>query len=222
MPNSRSVADAGKLHDPATLRAQAERMLNDPKAERFITDFTDQWLDLRELDLTSPDKKLYPEFHPILRDAMPAETRAFFRELLVHNLPVRNVVHADFAMLNQRLAELYGIKDVSGCEVRKVSLPAGCERGGLLTQAAVLKVTANGTTTSPVKRGAWVMRKILGQPPQPPPPLVPAVEPDISGVTTIRAQLEKHRSDPVCAGLPRQDRSRRPRAGELRCHRWMA
>ncbi|TCO86863.1 cytochrome c [Chthoniobacter flavus] len=194
------LADAGKLHDPATLRAQAERMLNDPKAERFITDFTDQWLDLRELDLTSPDKKLYPEFHPILRDAMPAETRAFFRELLVHNLPVRNVVHADFAMLNQRLAELYGIKDVSGCEVRKVSLPAGCERGGLLTQAAVLKVTANGTTTSPVKRGAWVMRKILGQPPQPPPPLVPAVEPDISGVTTIRAQLEKHRSDPVCAG----------------------
>src|SRR6185312_14587391 len=94
------LADAGKLHAPAILRAQAERMLNDPKAERFVTDFTDQWLDLRELDLTSPDKKLYPEFHPILRDAMPAETRAFFRELLAHNLPVRDVVHADFAMLN--------------------------------------------------------------------------------------------------------------------------
>lgn len=194
------LADAGQLHVPTTLRAQAERMLNDPKAERFIADFTDQWLDLRDLDLTSPDKKLYPEFHPILRDAMPAETRAFFRELLVHNLPVRDVVHADFAMLNQRLAELYSIKGVSGCEMRKVALADGAERGGLLTQAAVLKVTANGTTTSPVKRGAWVMRKILGQPPQPPPPTVPAVEPDISGVTTIREQLEKHRSDPACAG----------------------
>jgi mono/diheme cytochrome c family protein len=194
------LADAGKLRDAATLRAQTERMLKDPKAERFIADFTDQWLDLRDMDLTSPDKKLYPEFHPILHDAMPAETRAFFREMLVHNLPVRNVVHSDFAMLNQRLAELYGIDGVSGGTVRKVPLAGGTQRGGLLTQAAVLKVTANGTTTSPVKRGAWVMRKILGQPPQPPPPSVPAVEPDISGVTTIREQLEKHRSDPACAG----------------------
>ncbi|HSI11139.1 MAG TPA: DUF1592 domain-containing protein, partial [Chthoniobacter sp.] len=194
------LADAGKLRDLATLRAQTERMLKDPKADRFVADFTDQWLDLRELDLTSPDKKLYPEFHPILRDAMPAETRAFFREMLTHNLPVRSVVHSDFAMLNQRLAELYGIEGVSGNEVRKVSLGNGSQRGGLLTQAAVLKVTANGTTTSPVKRGAWVMRKIMGLPPQPPPPTVPAVEPDISGITTIREQLEKHRSDPACAG----------------------
>lgn len=194
------LADAGTLHDSATLRAQTERMLKDRKADRFVADFTDQWLDLRELDLTSPDKKLYPEFHPILRDAMPAETRAFFREMLTHNLPVRCVVHSDFAMLNQRLAELYGIEGVSGNEVRKVSLGNGSQRGGLLTQAAVLKVTANGTTTSPVKRGAWVMRKIMGLPPQPPPPTVPAVEPDISGITTIREQLEKHRSDPACAG----------------------
>ena len=194
------IADAGKLREAPTLRGQMERMLKDPKAERFVTDFTDQWLDLRELDLTSPDKKLYPEFHPILRDAMPAETRAFFREMLVHNLPAREVVHADFAMLNQRLAELYGIEGVSGNEVRKVALDKNAPRGGLLTQAAVLKVTANGTTTSPVKRGAWVMRKIMGLPPQPPPPTVPAVEPDISGVTTIREQLEKHRSDPACAG----------------------
>ena len=103
-------------------------------------------------------------------------------------------------MLNQRLADLYGIEGVSGGAIRKVALGVGTQRGGLLTQAAVLKVTANGTTTSPVKRGAWVMRKILGQPPQPPPPSVPAVEPDISGVTTIREQLEKHRADPVCAG----------------------
>jgi hypothetical protein len=210
------LADAGQLGQAANgrglrasatpaqggqaLQAQTERLLNDPKAERFIADFTDQWLDLREIDLTSPDKKLYPEFHPILRDAMPAETRAFFREMLAHDLPVRNVVRCNFAMLNQRLAELYGIAGVSGAGIRRVALAAGAERGGFLTQAAVLKVTANGTNTSPVKRGAWVMRKILGLPPQPPPPNVPAVEPDISGVTTIRAQLKKHRADPVCAG----------------------
>ena len=193
------LAAAGQLHEAATLRAQTERLLNDPKAGRFIADFTNQWLDLRDMDLTSPDKKLYPEFHPILRDAMPEETRAFFREMLVNDLPVRNVVRSDFAMLNQRLADLYGIDGVSGGAIRKVPLTDGTKRGGLLTQAAVLKVTANGTTTSPVKRGAWVMRKILGQPPQPPPPSVPAVEPDISGATTIRAQLEKHRSDHVCA-----------------------
>jgi mono/diheme cytochrome c family protein len=192
-------AAAGHLHNPATLRAETERLLRDPKADRFVADFTNQWLDLRDLDLTSPDKKLYPEFHPILRDAMPEETRAFFREMLVNDLPVRNVVRSKFAMINQRLAELYGIEGVSGSAIRKVALPDDSERGGLLTQAAVLKVTANGTTTSPVKRGAWVMRKILGQPPQPPPPSVPSVEPDISGATTIRAQLEKHRSDHVCA-----------------------
>jgi hypothetical protein len=192
-------AAAGQLHKADTLRAETERLLNDPKAERFVADFTNQWLDLRDMDLTSPDKKLYPEFHPILHDAMPEETRAFFRQMLVDDLPVRTMVRSNFAMINQRLAELYGIDGVSGWKIRKVAVPDGSNRGGLLTQAAVLKVTANGTTTSPVKRGAWVMRKILGEPPQPPPPGVPAVEPDISGATTIRAQLEKHRSDPVCA-----------------------
>jgi hypothetical protein len=193
------LADAGLLRDPATLRAQTERLFRDAKAARFIADFTDQWLDLRDIDLTSPDKKLYPEFREVLRDAMPAETRAFFRELVEQDLPVRNVVQSDFAMLNQRLAELYGIEGVNGAAVRRVPLAKDSHRGGFLTQAAVLKVTSNGTTTSPVRRGAWLLRKIVGQPPQPPPPNVPAVEPDITGATTIRAQLEQHRADASCA-----------------------
>jgi hypothetical protein len=194
-----ALAERGKLHDPAVLRGQVERMLKDPRAERFIVDFTDQWLDLKDIDETTPDKKMYPEFRPILRDAMLAEPRAFFRELLEKDLSATNVIHSDFAMLNQRLADHYRIPGVAGSALRRVTLPAGCGRGGFLTQAAVLKVTANGTVTSPVKRGAWVMRKIVGRPPDPPPGDVPAIEPDVRGTTTIRELLARHRTSPSCA-----------------------
>jgi hypothetical protein len=193
------LAAKKQLHDLKVLREQTERMLKDLKAARFAVDFLDQWLDLRDIDSTSPDRRLYPEFSGFLRDSMLAESRAFFYELLKNDLGIAMVVQSDFAMLNQPLAELYGIPDVAGVAVRSVLLPAGSHRGGLLTQAAVLKVTANGTTTSPVKRGAWVQRKIVGQPPDPPPPDVPAVEPDVRGAVTIREQLAKHRSNAACA-----------------------
>lgn len=201
MPDDQLVALAakGRLHDKTVLGGQVERMLKDPKAERFIEDFTNQWLDLADIDETTPDKKLYPEFRRILHDSMVAETRAFMRELLEKDLSATNVVDSDFAMLNQRLAEHYGIPNVVGSAIRRVPLPAGCGRGGFLTQASVLKVTANGTVTSPVRRGAWVMRKIIGQPPDPPPPNVPAIEPDVRGTTTVREMLAKHRSNAACA-----------------------
>jgi mono/diheme cytochrome c family protein len=194
-----TLAEQGKLHDPGVLRAQTERMLNHPKAERFVTDFLDQWLDLREIDSTSPDRRLYPEFGPYLRDSMLAESRAFFRELLRNDLGAANLVRSDFALLNQKLAEHYGIPGVVGSQFRRVPLPADRHRGGFLTQASVLKVTANGTVTSPVKRGVWVQRKIVGRPPQPPPPDVPAIDPDVRGATTIREQLAKHRLSATCA-----------------------
>ncbi len=194
-----TLAQQGRLHDAGVLRGQVERMLRDPKSERFVRDFLAQWLDLREIDSTCPDRRLYPEFSPYLRDAMLGESWTFFRELLDKDQASRQIVHSDFAMLNQKLAEHYGIGDVVGTQFRKVSLPAGSHRGGFLTQASVLKVTANGTTTSPVKRGAWVQRKIVGQPPDPPPPDVPAVEPDVRGTTTIREQLAKHRANTACA-----------------------
>jgi hypothetical protein len=193
------LAGKGTLKEPATLRDQVERMLRDPRAERFIADFLDQWLDLRDIEFTTPDKKLYPEFDPFLRDSMVGESRAFFRELLQNDLGARNIVASDFLMLNSRLAHHYRIAGVSGAELRKVPVPANSHRGGFLTQASVLRVTANGTVTSPVKRGAWVMKQILGQPPAPPPPDVPAVEPDIRGTVTIREQLAKHRNDATCA-----------------------
>jgi Protein of unknown function (DUF1588)/Protein of unknown function (DUF1585)/Protein of unknown function (DUF1592) len=130
---------------------------------------------------------------------MGDESVAFFQELVRENLGVKNVIHSDFAMLNERLAEHYRIPGVRGVEIRKVMLPANSRRGGLLTQGAVLKVSSNGTSTSPVVRGAYVLARFLGKPPEPPPKSVPAIEPDIRGATTIREQLEKHRADASCA-----------------------
>ncbi|MEI6713217.1 MAG: DUF1592 domain-containing protein [Verrucomicrobiota bacterium] len=195
----RALASKGVLHETSILRAQVERMLADPRSDRFIQDFLDQWLDLRKLDASSPDRRTYPEYRAPLRESMPAETRAFFRELIDKNLSVTNLVASDFVMVNQGLAELYQIPGVTGSAIRRVGLPPGSPRGGFITQASVLKVTANGTTTSPVTRGVWMNERILGNPIPPPPPGVPAVEPDTRGTSTIREQLDKHRSDSACA-----------------------
>ena len=194
-----SAPDAELLQHPRDFNNQVERLLKDPKSQRFIDDFLGQWLKLRSIGANDPDKKLYPEFSPYMQDSMVAETRAYFRELIEKNLDAGALVQSDFAMLNEKLAVHYGITGVSGPAIRRVALPKDCARGGFLTQAAVLKVTANGTTTSPVVRGAFVMARLLGKPPEPPPPNVPAVEPDVQGATTIRELLDKHRADATCA-----------------------
>ncbi|MEZ5299620.1 MAG: DUF1592 domain-containing protein [Verrucomicrobiales bacterium] len=194
------LAAQGKLGDPQVRHAQVERMLRDPKAERFVVNFTGQWLDLRQIEFTTPDKKLFPEFDKLLQESMLGETRGFFRHILENDLSVMNFVDSDFACLNERLADHYGIGGVKGHEeFRIVKLPGDSIRGGVLTQASVLKVTANGTNTSPVLRGVWVLDNLLGQPAPPPPPGVPAVEPDIRGATTLREQLDKHRNVESCA-----------------------
>jgi hypothetical protein len=193
-----AVAAKGELTNPAVLRAQTERMLNDPKAKRLTANFAGQWLDLRQINATSPDPQLYSEFDPVLFWAMPQETELFFEELLAHDRSVTEFTHSDWTFLNERLAQHYGIRDVHGYEMRKVKLAAESHRGGVLTQAAILKVTADGTKTSPVLRGKWVLERILGTPPAPPPPDVPAVEPDIRGATTIRQLLAKHRDTAAC------------------------
>ncbi|MCB1064922.1 MAG: DUF1592 domain-containing protein [Verrucomicrobiae bacterium] len=196
----RSLADEGKLNKAAAINDEVERMLKNPKAKRFIEDFTGQWLNLRDIRATQPDEKLYPEFDDFLLESMVAETRAFFEKMVRENLPVRTLVDSDFVFANRVLADLYDLKGVDGVAIQEVSLPPESKRGGLLTQAAVLKVTANGTTTSPVVRGAWVLDRLLGTPAPPPPPKVPAIEPDTRGATTIRQLLEKHRADAACAG----------------------
>lgn len=196
-----AVAREGKLRDGMVLAAQTERLLKDPKASRFVDDFTDQWLGLRAIDDTSPDSKLYPEYarNDLLKRSSVQETRAFFRRVLDENLSVREFAAANWTFANESLAKHYGVPGVTGLALQKVSLPADSAYGGLWTQPAVLKVTANGTYTSPVKRGVWVAERLLGTPIPPPPPNTPAVEPDIRGAKTLREQLALHSSQGSCA-----------------------
>ncbi len=199
-PNANpSLARRASLSDPEVLRQQVERLLAHPKAATFTENFVGQWLGLREIDATEPSHLVYPEFDHLLKVSMIRETELFFDEVLKHDLPVTNFVASDFTLLNGRLGKHYGIPGVVGWEFHKTPLPADSHRGGVMTMASVLKVTANGTTTSPVMRGAWVLDRILGTPPPPPPGDVAAIDPDIRGATTIREQLAKHRTDPACA-----------------------
>ena len=220
----RAFAAKGELRQPAVLRAQTERLLADPRSRRFVDAFLDYWLDLRKSDATSPDAGLYPDYYldDLLVESALEETQRFFAEMVKANLPARNLVASDFVMINERLAAHYGLPTnakvvdhtaeaepagdaakstppVDGVAIRKVKLPPESPRGGLMTQASVLKITANGTTTSPVLRGAWIMERILGKAPPPPPAAVPAIEPDTRGATTIREQLAKHSSQESCA-----------------------
>jgi hypothetical protein len=193
-----TLAEQQKLNQPDVLHQQVERMLVDPKSAAFAENFVGQWLGLREIDATEPSHILYPEFDHLLKVSMLRETELFFDEVLKHDLSLVNFVASDFTMLNGRLAKHYGIPGIDGWEFHKVPLPVESHRGGLLTMASILKVTANGTTTSPVLRGTWVLDRVLGAASPPPPDNVEALDPDIRGATTIREQLAKHRTVESC------------------------
>jgi len=196
----RSRAAQGELHRPEVLRAEAERLLSDPKSRRFVDAFLDYWIDLRKMEDSTPSTTLYNDYYldDALAEAALAESQLYFAEMVQRDLPARGIVDSDFTFLNERLATHYGIPGVTGIAMRRVQLPPDSPRGGFMTQASVLKVTANGTTTSPVLRGKWIMERILGYEIPPPPP-VAAVEPDIRGAVTIRQQLAKHRDNTSCA-----------------------
>jgi len=198
------LAASGKLHRSDELARQVNRMLDDPRSKRFIESFCGQWLDLRRISVTQPDEVLYPEYDELLLASMVKETEAYFAELIREDCGVAYLVDSDFAMVNERLARLYDIPGVQGVRIRRVALPTDSSRGGLLTQASILKVTANGTTTSPVTRGAWILDRLYGTPAALPPANVPAVEPDLRGTTTIRQQLQQHRNDESCATCHRR------------------
>ncbi|MBI1314768.1 DUF1592 domain-containing protein [bacterium] len=194
------LAQRQQLTQQEVLRVQVDRMLDDPRAAAFHHNFVGQWLSLRDIDFTRPSGLLYPEFDDMLKASMVREAELFFAELLKEDLSVTNIVASDFSMLNGRLAQHYGIDGVDGWEFHRTPLPPGSHRGGVITMAGVLKVTANGTYTSPVTRGAWVLDRILGTPPSLPPESVDGLVPDTRGTTTIREQLAKHRAIESCAG----------------------
>jgi mono/diheme cytochrome c family protein len=203
------LADKGELTKPEVLRSEAARLMTSPRFDNFLRDFLAQWLNLREIDATTPDRDLFPEYFEgihdgrqdvLLHDSIVGETRAFVRDLIERDLGAAQLVSARHAFLNQRLTEHYDLPPVKGAGLRRVDLPDDSVRGGLLTQASILKVTANGANTSPVLRGVWLLERIVGTPAPPPPPNAGSIEPDTRGSTTIREQLAKHQSVTTCAG----------------------
>ena len=197
------LAAAGKLHEPAVMGAQMDRMLADPKSQRFVQNFIRLWLNLDHIGEMPVSTDFVSFFRDNIDAAMRAETEMFFRHILDKNLPPREFLAADYTFVNRELALHYGLPPVKGVELRQVSLPKG-ERGGLLGHASFLTASANGVDTSPVVRGVYVQQKLLGYTPPPPPPDVPLIEPDASGATNIREQLAKHRTNETCAACHRK------------------
>ncbi|MFN3189992.1 MAG: DUF1592 domain-containing protein [Aureliella sp.] len=204
MPDERlmTLARDGKLGTQNTLRSEVKRLLASDDSRRFVNDFLDSWLSLRDLGSMPPDTKDFWFYYAAnLERDMKTETQLFFKDMIERNAPALELIEARHSFLNRDLAKLYKIENEtppsSATEFRRVEFQSP-QRGGLLGQASVLTVTANGIDTSPVIRGVWMLEKILGTPTPPPPDDVPAIDPDTRGATTIRQQLEKHRLSDTC------------------------
>lgn len=200
MPDQKlfDLARQDKLRDPKVLREQVDRMLDDPKSDGFVQGYLDSWLTLRDLGSSPPDRAQFKSYyHYDLGAAMRRETTLFTRHLIDQNLSLVNFLSSDFTFVNRPLAKLYGIDPPKGSDFELVKL-TDRRRGGLLGQASVLTVSANGIDTSPVVRGVWLLENIWGTPPSPPPPDVEPLDPDVRGATTIREQLDKHRNVASC------------------------
>ena len=202
-------AAAGKLTEDAELKKQIDRLLADERLDGFIHGFLDSWLNLRDLGGMPPPRETNRTYYAEdLPTSMKTEARLFFRDMLKENRPVSQFLRADHSFIDKKLAKLYDLPEQKTLRLadgfQKVSLKDDKHRGGLLGMAAVLTVSANGVETSPVTRGAWVSENILGIKPPPPPDIVPAIEPDVSGTTTIRERLAKHSTDRACAECHRK------------------
>ena len=193
------LAASGELSQPAVLDAQVKRMLADPRAAVLVTNFALHWLNVDDLDAVQPDKLLFPEFTEGLRQDFAEEIQRFVASVLLEDQNVRTLLTADYTFLNERLARQYGVEGVVGPQFRRVEL-TDARRHGLLGKGAVLLRTSYGDRTSPVLRGAWVLDKLLGTPPTPPPPGVETNLTQTEGEEpkTLRARLEQHRANPTC------------------------
>jgi uncharacterized protein DUF1592/uncharacterized protein DUF1588/uncharacterized protein DUF1585/uncharacterized protein DUF1587/uncharacterized protein DUF1595 len=195
------TAAAGKLHEPAVLERQVRRMLADARSRALVTNFAEQWLHLRNLDSITPDMRLFPDFDDNLRQAFRQETELFFESILREDRSALDLLRANYTYVNERLAKHYGIPHVYGTRFRRIELDPDSGRGGLLRQASILTVTSYATRTSPVIRGKFVLDNLLGVPPPPPLPDVPALKDNtVDGNLTVRKRLSEHRTNAVCAG----------------------
>ena len=194
------VASAGKLHEPAVLERQVRRMLADNRSQALVSNFASQWLHLRNLASITPDMRLFPDFDDNLRQAFRQETELFFESILREDRSAIDLLRANYTFVNERLAKHYGIPHVYGSRFRRVALDEDGERGGLLRHASILTVTSYATRTSPVLRGKWILENILGVPPPPPLPDVPAlIDKTVDGNLSVRKRLAEHRTNPTCA-----------------------
>jgi hypothetical protein len=203
MPDDRlfRLAAQGQLSNTSVLLGEVDRMLADPKSQAFVDNFAGQWLGLRDVGANPPAEDLFPRYDRHLEQSIVEESKAFFAEILRNDLDVLNFVKSDFVVINERLGRFYGIPDVRGDHFRSVAVPDGVHRGGVVTQASVLTTTSNGTRTSPVKRGTWVMKNILGIDPGLPVANAGDIAPKVPGIdkATVRQRLEIHRELPQCA-----------------------
>ena len=200
------LAAAGKLREPGMLRRQVRRMLADPRSRALVDNFAGQWLHVRNVAGFQPSPELLFHFDDNLRQAFEQETKLFFESIVRENRSVLDLLDADHTFLNERLARHYGIPGVHGERFRRVRLPAGSVRRGLLGQGSILTGTSRANRTSPVIRGKWILENVLGAPPPPPPPDVPDLveERDPRKVLPMRERMAAHRANPVCAACHAQ------------------
>ena len=194
------LASKKKLKNRSVLQYQTRRMLADRRSERFSKHFVRQWLGLQLLDFLDVEEELYPQFDTDLKEAMQREPIALFQEVLRQNRSIMDFLHADYTLVNERLARHYGIPDVYGSDFRKVGLDSIDHRGGLMTQAGLLAMNSDGKDSHPLKRGIWMLERLLNDPPPPPPPAVPEIDladPEIAKLT-LKERIENHRDDPAC------------------------
>lgn len=194
------AAVAGTLHQSAVLERQVRRMLADRRSNALVNNFAEQWLHLRNLDSITPDMRLFPDFDDNLRQAFRRETELFFDSILREDRSVRELLRANYTFVNERLARHYGIPHVSGTRFRRITLDQNGWRGGLLRHGSILTVTSYATRTSPVRRGKWILDNLLGVPPPPPLPDVPALKDNtVDGRLSVRERIAEHRSNAACA-----------------------
>lgn len=194
------LAEQGELGCADVLERQVRRMLADKRAQALVTNFASQWLHLRNLDTASPDARLFADFDDNLRQAFREETELCLADIMGGDCSVLDLLRSDYTYLNERLAKHYGIAHVYGSRFRRVELDPASHRGGLLRQGSILTVTSYATRTSPVIRGHWILKNLLGLAPPPPPPNVPALDENfVSARLPIRQRLAQHRADATCA-----------------------